>query len=344
MYKSREELVAGEKFLKLNDDGNFVVDYPGELKIIDFHTHLSNLVPLKKMDPNRSGVSLTFPTLPALERFDLSRPYWTKYEEDDMTGLFSILKYSWDGYKILKAMATGGTLENCFKYQEENMINCNVLLPLSTKKKDLSEAALNVTEKYPDRFIPFCSVHPFDTNVKEKIYNYKERGAKGLKLKTTDMEYKDGVEALINLLKICYDANLPVIFHTGAITDLNKDEMTSLMKKIMYSTRVEFFGDLLKELPDDFTFIFGHSGIQEYKLVIDYMKKHKSTYTEVSTQSVDSIRYLIEEVGSDRIIFGTDWPALPQALTLSRVLLATEDSDGDRDNILYKNAEKILWG
>lgn len=52
--------------------------------------------------------------------------------------------------------------------------------------------------------------------------------------------------------------------------------------------------------------------------------------------------YLIDEVGYERLLFGSDWPALPQALTLSRVLLATEDNEDARNHILYENAKKLL--
>ena len=99
---------------------------------------------------------------------------------------------------------------------------------------------------------------------------------------------------------------------------------------------------MLKELPDDFTFIFGHSGIGEYKLVAEYLHQHPAAYAEVSCQSAESINYLINAVGSERLLFGTDWPALPQAITLSRVLIATENDPNARDNILFKNAQRLL--
>jgi len=95
-------------------------------------------------------------------------------------------------------------------------------------------------------------------------------------------------------------------------------------------------------MPKDFVFIFGHSGVCEYKLVAEYLKKFPSSYAELSSQSQHSIRYLIDEVGYERLLFGSDWPALPQAITLSRVLIATSENKDARDHILSKNAKKLL--
>ncbi len=340
---SKKEFIKNEKYLKLNDEGDFVIDYPKPLEIIDFHTHMSNVVPLKLVNPETKGKSLSYPTLPDIEDMDLSVPYWTKINPDEKKkGLLSVIKFSLEGYNIFKDMVQGGTYDNCFKSQTENMIKKNVVLPLSTKKQDRSLEALRLVNDYPDRFIAFCSVHPDDPQMKEKIFKYKQLGAKGYKLKITDLELKGNFEPLIETLKVCYEVGFPVILHTGSLTHIQRENSSKLMWKLLNSTRVEIFGELLKELPDDFRFIFGHSGIAEYKLVAEYLREFPSTYAELSCQSADSIRYLIETLGSERLIYGSDWPALPQAITLSRVLLATENNPEARDHILSKNAQRIL--
>ncbi|MBO8168175.1 MAG: amidohydrolase family protein [Thermoanaerobacteraceae bacterium] len=343
MYRSHEEVVAREKFLKLNSRGEFVIDYPERLKVIDFHTHLCNVLPLRVGDPERTGQRLTYPTLPPLERFNLHVPYWTEYPDGfKMKGVIALCKFSINGLNIFKDIIRGGTFENCFRSQDENMISRNVLLPLSTPRADRTPEALKVAREYPDRFIAFCSVHPRDKGVATKIFRYKELGAKGFKLKITDMELKNDFKPLIEVFKLCHEAKLPVLLHTGAITAIKRENVSPTLWELLQSTRVELFGELLPKLPRDFVFIFGHSGIQEFERVAEYMKEYPATYAEISCQSAESIKYLIREVGSERLLFGSDWPALPQALTLSRVLLATEGDPEARDNILYRNAERIL--
>ncbi|AFA46973.1 amidohydrolase family protein [Acetobacterium woodii] len=339
---TKQDLVRNEKYLKLNEDGAFVIDNADDLEIIDFHTHMCNALPLKYIDPNSKGNKLTYPTLPAVEKIDFSVPYWTKEETKiNRKGLLPIIRYGLNAYDVLQDMMKGGTYDNCFKSQGDNQIGINVILPLSTKKCDCSPEALKIVADHPNRFVAFCSVHPDDSEMKEKIVRYKALGAKGFKLKISELELKNDFTSLITLFKTCYEAELPVILHTGAIP-VDQERTSKLLYKYLKSTRVELFGRLLAELPKDFVFIFGHSGISEYKLVAEYLKKYPASYAEVSSQSQQSISYLIAEVGSQRLLFGSDWPALPQAITLSRVLLATEDNKTARAQILSKNAKTLL--
>ncbi|WP_414151063.1 amidohydrolase family protein [Acetobacterium carbinolicum] len=339
---TRQELVQAEKYLKLNESGEFVIDTDEDLEIIDFHTHMCNVLPIKHSNPKSKGNKLTFPTLPPIEKTDFSVPYWTKEELNiNRKGIMPIFHYAQNAYAVLQDMKKGGTYDNCFKSQADNKIGINVVLPLSTKKCDCSPEALRIVADYPNRFIAFCSVHPDDPEMEEKIVKYKALGAKGFKLKISDIELKNDFKPLIRLFRTCHEAELPVILHTGSIP-VDQERTSKLLWKFLRSTRVELFGRLLEEMPKDFVFIFGHSGVCEYKRVAEYLKRFPATYAEVSSQSQHSIKYLIDEVGYERLLFGSDWPALPQAITLSRVLMATAENKEARDHILSKNAKRLL--
>lgn len=339
---TKQDLVQQEKYLKIDESGNFILDYDGKLTVIDFHTHMCNVLPLKSINPNTKGNDLKYLTMPSIENIDFSVPYWKKEGTDKkQQGLMSVIRFSSNAYKILLDMKNGGTYENCIKSQEKNQINLNVVLPLSNKKFDCSLEALKTVTDYPKRFVAFCSVHPDDPKIREKIFKYKALGAKGCKLKISDIEIKNDFRPLINLYWICYEATLPLLLHTGS-PQVNQQSTHKLLWKLLKSTRVEIFVKLLEEMPEDFVFIFGHCGISEYKQVADCMQKHPACYAELSGQSQHSIEYLIDQVGYERLLFGSDWPALPQAITLSRVLLATENNAEAREHILYKNAKRLL--
>jgi len=51
---------------------------------------------------------------------------------------------------------------------------------------------------------------------------------------------------------------------------------------------------------------------------------------------------MLDRIGDDRILFGSDWPVYPQALPLAKLLLATEDAPSARLNILRENAKRLL--
>ena len=171
---SKQGWIKKEKYLKINDIGDYVIDYEGDIDIIDFHTHMSSVLPLKINDPNNKGSHVKYSTLPALENMDLEIPYWHKPNPNKKhKGLVAMIKFSYNGYKIFQDMIKGGTYDNCFKSQDENKIKLNVVLPISTQKNDRSLDALKIAEQYPQRFVAFCSVHPHDKDLKEKIKKYK---------------------------------------------------------------------------------------------------------------------------------------------------------------------------
>lgn len=337
-----ETLIEREKYLKLNDSGDIVLDYKGKLEVIDFHTHMGNVLPLKSVDPNSKGTKLKYPTLLPIQDIDFSVPYWKKEGANKSKGGFlTLVEYVFQAYRIVQDMTKGGTYSNCFKSQDENQISKNVVLPISTKKRDCSLEALRLVHEHPSRFIAFCSVHPDDPMALSKVAQYKMLGAKGLKLKISDLELKNDFHSLLNLFKACHEVGLPVLLHTGTVP-IESSKRSSLYWKLNQSTRVALFGELLKCMPKDFIFVFGHSGVSEYKQVASYLQQFPSSYAELSSQSEQSIQYLIEAVGGKRLLFGSDWPALPQAVTLSRVLMATEKDQQARADILCDNAKRIL--
>ena len=69
--------------------------------------------------------------------------------------------------------------------------------------------------------------------------------------------------------------------------------------------------------------------------------KHSVTYTDISVQPSGNIKKLITEIGSERLLFGTDYPFVSQAFSILSVLRATE-IEQERINIFSGNAKKLL--
>jgi predicted TIM-barrel fold metal-dependent hydrolase len=51
---------------------------------------------------------------------------------------------------------------------------------------------------------------------------------------------------------------------------------------------------------------------------------------------------LIDEVGADRLLFGSDWPFYHLAATLAKILIVTEGRPAARHAILRGNADRLL--
>lgn len=329
------------KYLTVDENGQFQLKQQKGLRIIDFHIHLAQALPGGGGSSRKAG-SPGYPTLPPRDKMNLSIPYWTdsSYLDEKYSGMGGLVRFSKEGLRIFKDMQRSGTLENCLENQRQNQIIKSVVLPISTVKSDQSMFALEESKRSPNHLIPFCSVHPGDPEMERKLPAYIERGAKGVKLKMMDSEVLKHGDNLNRLLHICADFDIPVLFHTGAV--FTSAKKSRIMTKLLNSTRVEIFEPILNRAPKNLKFIFGHSGIQQYELTAKLMDRFPSSMAELSCQSVESIEELIHLVGSSRLLYGSDWPALPSALTLAAILSATESSDMNRENILIKNASKLL--
>ena len=79
-----------------------------------------------------------------------------------------------------------------------------------------------------------------------------------------------------------------------------------------------------------------------YAAVIE-SAKHRNVYIDTSSSNSMKnkvLEYVVERCGSDRILFGTDtYAAGFQKGRIEYALISNED----KENILWKNAEKLFW-
>ena len=82
-------------------------------------------------------------------------------------------------------------------------------------------------------------------------------------------------------------------------------------KEVMTQTLIKF-EKVLSYIPDA-TVVLAHGGSFGFPYIIDILKKYPNTYTDISLQPSENIKQIIDAVGSDRVLFGTDYPFLNQA-------------------------------
>jgi predicted TIM-barrel fold metal-dependent hydrolase len=77
---------------------------------------------------------------------------------------------------------------------------------------------------------------------------------------------------------------------------------------------------------------------------VSVMRKHENIYVETHALVVPSgLRFLVDQIGADRIIFGSDCPRS----SLAGALRYVEESglaDGDIEKILGGNIKRLLGG
>ena len=176
---------------------------------------------------------------------------------------------------------------------------------------------------------------------------YSLRGAKGLE--TT-------VQEVMREMRIVMDVvaahKVPILFHTGFSGAHSGKSATPVMWKDPI-----YLDELASGYPET-PIIIGHSGgmyppYDQNALIVAY--NHENVYLETSKSRTDVIEQAVKEIGSSRILFGSDWttgellPLGPMGERPAhlydrniRVVQEAKISDEDKERIFYKNTTSLF--
>jgi predicted TIM-barrel fold metal-dependent hydrolase len=298
--------------------------------VIDMHTHLAMGYFRKLQVDLHASTPAVAHYLPITLPVDLDR---YSNENLDRAAMFamkadvSVLGLTGQG------MRTTHTAPNLVREMGALGIVSSVVLPI-----DLPVGARNadhlleVARRYPE-LLPFGSVHPWDRDLDERLDRQQAAGAFGIKLHPNGQFIAPDHPKTVHLCGRCGRRDLPVLFHCGPVGIEPKAARDR--------SQVARYERTIAENPDT-TFVLGHSGALQFEEALPYAERYPNTFFELSCLGLGALRRVIDSVPADRLLYGTDWPFYHQALTLARVLLATEDRPELRRAILHDNAARLL--
>lgn len=184
--------------------------------------------------------------------------------------------------------------------------------------------------KQNSHFLPFCSLNPKYKQDKEFVLKgYISSGCKGIKLHPVLQDFYPTDSGAYELYDICQTLRLPVLFHTGFIPSGNNTNAI-----------IENF----KNIPRDFPYlkiILGHMNMFEPKKAIRYAMMYNNVYLETSKQPSFYIKKALKKLGSEKIIFGSDWPFGDQDVAV-QIIKDTVKNETAREKIFYSNILNLL--
>lgn len=346
--REKQQIVSNNPELLLCENGDFKIDKSlvEKYEIIDMHCHLYNglsqlfptILQQEKYNDKKSLMDMScFPF--SMRLFDLDKIYFT----DCPAKLCSI-----DGMKARIKLFSGAlvlnyaTEERLLKDMDANNIQKAVVQQINPQGKSCSEV-MDAIVKRNDRLYTFASIHPYDKDIHVKIDRYMKMDIKGWKLNPHVWGVPVDCDETINLLKELAKTKLPIMSCSGIGLPkevINSSVPTKQTKKETLMQQLCKFEKVLDNIPEA-TFILAHSGCFDYEYIFDIMRKYPNTYTDISVQPSQNISKLIKEIGSHRILFGTDYPFVTQAFSIVSVLRATENEQ-ERTDIFSENAKRIL--
>ena len=224
--------------------------------------------------------------------------------------------------------ATADEMVEIMDRENIEMVFCaphSALFDPGIKNRELEET----WAKYPDRFMGYYSFNPnYPDYYLETIDDILNKGNYiGLKFLPTYHHYPIDGENYREALEFADKHKLMILIHTWGNNDPHNGP-----------SHIRKAADKYKNA----TFIMGHSAPGELDQAIEVVKTHDNVLLDICDIHRHSgiIDKMVENVGADKVLFGTDIPWYDPSYCLGSVLFS-HISDEDKYKIIYGNAKKI---
>jgi predicted TIM-barrel fold metal-dependent hydrolase len=315
-------------------DGRLVVVDPSVDRAIDMHTHLAlAFVRPMAVDLTASHARVEH-YLPDDRALDLDVYVNKNFRPDDLQRMNRDLVL---GSLKATGMRSTHTVPNLVREMGELSIAQSVLLPielprpLSDNTRSWLKAVHDVAAD--EQMVCFGSIHPYTFNMEAQLDEQVRLGVKGIKVHPAVQMVRPDDARAMKLYRLCAARKLPVLWHCGPV------EIEPRLGR--YMSQLVHYERAIAENPST-TFVLGHSGALQMDQALDYARRYDNVWLEISSQSVGNIGRLLDTLGDERIMFGTDWPFYHQAVPLAKVLMATEGQPATRARVLRGNAARLL--
>ena len=236
---------------------------------------------------------------------------------------YSVKRY--DGNKYLSA-------EEQLAIHEKLNVEMGVLLPITTQESHWAtisnEATQYVANKYPDKFVWFCSVDPRqgkndkNSDLGYILRQYKEMGARGVGELGSQLYADDPM--MQNLFSYCEELDMPVIIHVapqfggtyGIVDDLGLPRLEKMLKKFpklrIIGHSQAFWSEISADNNDEIRGGIPSGKVKEGRIAY-LMRNYENLYCDLSAGSGKNAMMRDPEYAAkfinefrDRIFYGTD--------------------------------------
>jgi predicted TIM-barrel fold metal-dependent hydrolase len=231
------------------------------------------------------------------------------------------------------------TVSDLLDFMELNHIDFSVIQPVSTsvlQVEAINDWLVKTVDKYRGRIGAFGTIHPDFGPYRDELKKIKEGGLKGVKFHPNFQSFYPDDEEMTDIYREIVKNDLWVLFHAG-------DEVTPVKK--LYSN-IDSFINLRSRFPD-LKIILAHMG--GFKLWEEVEKKiiGRDFYLDVSYTlgflDASRIKEMIFAHGTERILFGTDFPLALSRDQVKDFIGLGLDKD-TRQKILSGNVKKNILG
>lgn len=181
------------------------------------------------------------------------------------------------------------------------------------------------------RFIGLGTLHPDSRDMAGDIVHLRELGLRGVKLHPDIQEFKIDDYRCLKIYELCEREGLPILLHTGD-SRFDYSNPNRLLPVMQIYTELTVVGAHLG----------GWSVWDEaVEKLVDLPNLYVDTCSCSAFMDRQKMRDIILAYGTDRVLFGTDYPMWPMEEEINHIL-SLRLSEEDTRKILADNAEKLF--
>jgi predicted TIM-barrel fold metal-dependent hydrolase len=231
--------------------------------------------------------------------------------------------------------------DDLISQMEMTSVDIAVVLAAAPEKGNLAateqhnEFIADVTAQFHDQLIGMGSVHPGDgKKAMQELDRFSDLKLQGVNLHPVVQHFHCDSSDMYALAETCSNLDMPVVIHSYFPGDVLESER---LYKLVIDNK-------------DTTFVLAHMGGHAFLDCYRYVQAHtQNVYFDVSTIAImfrrspytEHLRWLIQQIGVDRVMFGSDYPTY----SLVDALAAVDDlglSYEESEHILGKTAAALL--
>lgn len=226
-----------------------------------------------------------------------------------------------------------GKISTLLEQGEKVGIEHFIVQSVATTPKQVSSINHFIAESVASgngRFTGLGTLHPDSDNVEAEIEEIIKLGLKGVKLHPDIQRFCIDDERMSKVYGLC-EGRLPILMHTGdsRFDFSNPNRMKPVLEKY-----------------PDLTVIGAHfGGWSVWDDATRMLSKYKNFFVDCSSSfyamTPEKARELIFAYGTDRVLFGTDYPMWDIEAEMER-FMSIELTDTEREDIFYNNAAKMF--
>lgn len=198
----------------------------------------------------------------------------------------------------------------------------------ATKGNDATAAAVDA---FPDRLAGYLVINPWQDPIAEIERCAEDRRFVGIKLHPSLHQYPLSGPRYAPAFELAAATGRPVLTHTWENSTYD---------------RPSILGEVAARYPD-VTILAGHAGAMQtgFLEAIEVARTHPRVLLEIcgSFNSGRQITQMVDELGPDKVVYGSDFPFIDLRISIGRVVFA-ELSEEHRRAVLGGTMQRILGG